>query len=117
MPFDNPKEQLKVRVRNRQEVALIDKMLTLLRTPSNWCKDTPEIHGRYCLIGAWTKADSGDARALSCMASPAAVRVWTQLKILSLRVGEIDPVALNDKQGTRHRDIVSLLVRARASFE
>ncbi len=112
MPFDNPSARPVVRVRNKAELRLIDGMRARLRTPRQWCKENLAIEGRMCLIGALRAADSGNA--FGGYHTKAASRVEARLRVLS---GYHSVAGFNDAPNTRHRDIVSLLTRARASFE
>ncbi len=111
MPFDDASARPKVKVANQRELALIDKMLELLRTPRQWIKGSPYSNGRYCLIGAFGKAKYGDPYVYEYFAGRD--RVWKRLTKINGR----NLILFNDATGTRHRDVVSLLRRVRASFE
>jgi hypothetical protein len=119
MPLDDTTKRVEVEIPHREELALIDGMRALLRTPSNWCKGAESIHGRYCLLGALREAEKGGlnreyvirGRSFS---TKVGVKVWGRLYTLC---GGNDPTSVNDAHVTDHRDIVSLLALARASFE
>lgn len=107
MPLDDPTTRIEIEVPHKEELAVIDEMIRLLRTPSNWCKGKEEIHGRHCLIGARNKVVRQEYDQY------AADRVWERLFGI---IGD-HPVHFNDDRKTRHRDILSVLARTRASFE
>ncbi len=110
MPFDDPTARPDVEVVNREELAVIDRMLALLRTPRAWVKGHQHWHGRYCLIGAFRKArwDNPNAGFVTELEP-----VWCALE----RVVAGNPVLFNDRETTHHRDIIRALRLTRASFE
>lgn len=128
MPLDDTTKRVEVEIPHREELALIDGMRALLRTPSNWCKGAESIHGRYCLLGALREAEKGGLNRESAnpvesrvyvirgrsFSTKVGVKVWGRLYTLC---GGNDPTSVNDADVTDHRDIVSLLASARASFE
>lgn len=135
MPFDDPS----VRVRDVDapcvgELHILDDMARRLATPAMWCKrrlcDRSWYDGSisYCLAGAFNITDHGDVTFLDRMSSKheipgtswgtrsaAAANVWT--RFMGFLPEDLNPVAFNDEPKTTHADILSLIARARASFE
>jgi hypothetical protein len=116
MPFDTMPVEQPVQ---SEELAILDGVIELLREPKHWCQGvnaTGPIGARsFCLMGAVFQIGMGD---------PCPDREITKVVsrlLIALNRGVPSyahgAVAFNDRETTRHADVVALLTRVRAQFQ
>lgn len=116
MPFDNPLVQPKIRVRNKAEIALLDRTLEIIPDSRHWCKHAlSNLSGtRLCLIGALQVADGRTPGSYQQPYTKAYHRVRDRLMVFA---GGKMVEHFNDKPRTRYADVRRLILTAKASFE
>ncbi len=124
MPFDDASKRIEIELPNRDEIAILNEMLFLLRRRKYWCRgllhETRESwffgreHEAYCLSGALNMADHGSPYNHSGSLRSGVVAVRARLRLLARRPRLS---MFNDDPWVQHKDILALLRRARRTFE
>jgi hypothetical protein len=112
MPFDATPVVQPV---HTEELAIVDKMIALLKDPKRWCKRHYTNGHQYCLVGALGQVATGDPCCLPAD-RPHSRAVDHVLRVID-RMVPIGVTLFNDLPDTDHSDVMALLTKVRAQFQ
>jgi hypothetical protein len=126
MPFDNTT----VEIANKAEIAILDEMARLLARPEDWTKnrlqEVTEGGISRCLYGALFQAEHGTSSPtknrgfgrVGLFATEAGLAVESAMNSLVPESRGAFPIAdYNNHSTTTHNDILTLIARAKDTFQ